>query len=804
MRKINIPISIPFLILFAVSGFGYQSPTQSFVLPYNSVATSDDILAIKYNPAGLGLRRDFQSSFFHTYSDSSFEGNNAWLLSSGGLGFSLEWMGNVTPQNYRKYTLAGGGKFADGFYWGTSYSWFGSRYEEYDRLSSWKIGFLLRPFEFLSFGAISKDLNRPRFRGERIDISLECGVAVRPMGDRLTLSVDASISQKEKLKDAAMMYRAEFEPLDGFIISGDIDNDGNFGIGGRINLPNLGLGTYNSVTKDYDFNQGITYLNLSKDRYRTLLQRKDNFLELKLSGKIVEENTRVGIFGKKKLTMMDLLNDIERAKEDESIKGIILRIDPLDMGLAKAQEIKEAILDFKKSGKRVIAYVEFGGNKEYYIATVADKIVMMPTGYLMFTGLNAEITFIKGTLDKLGIVADLEHIGDYKTASDRVTRKEMSEAHREVINSLLDDMYDQITRDVAFQRGWSQEELKSKIDQGPFTATEAYEANLVDTLMYYDQIDDMIKEREGEKPHRINHKRYASRTYYKYSWAIPPKIAVIFATGSIFEGESGRDFLWGDVMGSETIANAIKTAREDRTVKAIVFRVDSPGGSGIASDVILREIIRTKGKKPFVVSMSDVAGSGGYWISCAADTIVSLPGTYTGSIGVISGKISLEGLYEKIGFTTEVIKRGKHADFFTTTRQFTDEEREIVKRQIKEFYDEFVRKVAEGRGLSYEEVDTIGKGRVWTGRQAKGNGLVDELGGMNLALAIAREKAGIPEDTEVEILALPKGRRWFPLSFENMFSSPSDLNSIVDKLRERNLFKDDQILLLMPYEIKIK
>jgi protease-4 len=803
MKKKKFIISILFLFLLTSSGFCYQSPIESF-LPYNSVATSDDILAIKYNPAGLGLKRNFQSSFFHTYSDSSFQGDNAWLLSLGGLGFSVEWLGNVTSQSYRKYTLAGGGKFTDGFYWGSSHSWFGSRYEDYDKLSSWKIGLLLRPFEFISFGAVAKDLNRPRFRGKKIDISFDCGLAIRPIGDRLTLSVDGAMSQKEKVRDADMRYRAEVEPLDGFIISADIDNDGNFGIGGRINFPNLGLGTYNSITKDYDFNQGITCVNLSKDRYRTLLQRRNNFLELKLSGKIVEENTRVGIFGKKKPTMIDLLNEIGRAKEDESIKGIILRIDPLDIGLAKAQEIREAILDFKESDKSVVAYMEFGGNREYYMATVANKIVMMPAGYLMFTGLNAEITFIKGTLDKLGIVADLEHIGDYKSASDLVTRDKMSEAHREVVNSLLDDMYDQITRDVAFQRGWSQEEVKSKIDQGPFTASEAYEANLVDTLMYYDQIDDMIKKIEGEKPNRINYKRYAHRTYYKYSWAIPPKIAVIFATGSIFEGESGRDFLWGDVMGSETIANAIKAAREDRTVKAIIFRVDSPGGSGIASDIILREIIRTKGKKPFIVSMSDVAGSGGYWISLAADTIISLPGTYTGSIGVISGKISLEGLYEKIGFTGEVIKRGKHADFFTTTRQFTDEEREMVKRQIKEFYNDFVQKVAEGRRMSYEEVDAIGKGRVWTGRQAKGNGLVDEIGGINLALAIAKEKAGIPEDAEVEILPLPTGRKWSDVSLANMFCLSPDLNSIVDKLKESNLLEEDQILLLMPYEIKIK
>lgn len=813
MRSVRTISPIILFLFFLTSPcFCYQPPTESFVFPYNSVATVDDILAIKYNPAGLGPQRGFQSSFFHTFSDSSFEGDNAWLISAGQLGFSVEWLGNITPQTYgstsslfyRKYTLAGGGKFKEGFYWGSSYSWFGSRFKDYDKLSSWKIGVLVRPFEFLSFGAIAKDLNRPWFGDKKTDISFNCGLAVRPIGDRLTLSIDGSMSQKEKLKDASTRYRTELELVDGLVISGDIDNHGNFGIGGRVNFLNLGLGSYNSITKDYDFNQGVAFINLSQDRYRTLLERKNNFLEFRLSGKIVEENTRAGIFGKKKPTMMDLLNEIGRAKEDKSIKGMILRIESLDIGLGKVQELREAILDFKESGKKVIAFLELGGNQEYYLASVADKVVMLPTGYLMLTGLNAEITFFKGTLDKLGIVADLEHIGDYKTASDLLTRDKMSDAHKEEVNSLLDDMYDQITKDVASQRGWSQEETKSKIDQGPYTASEALKAELVDTLMFYDQIDDIVKHMIGKKSDRINGATYAQRTYYKYSWAIPPKIAVIFATGAIFEGESRRDFLWGDVMGSETIANAIKTAREDKTVKAIVFRVDSPGGSGIASDVILREIILTKGKKPFIVSMSDVAASGGYWISCAADTIVSLPGTYTGSIGVISGKFSLEGLYKKIGFTVESVKRGKHADFFTTTRGFSDEEREMVKRQNQEFYDEFVRKVGEGRKISYEQVDSIGRGRVWTGRQAKGNGLVDELGGLNLALAIAKEKAGISQEAEVEILTLPQGKGWLNVSFKNVFSLSPDLNSILEELKESNIFENDQILLLMPYEIKIK
>jgi protease-4 len=786
MRRLIFPSFILTVVFFVASGWGYQSPTESFLLPYNSVATSDDISAMKFNPAGLGMARGFQTSFFHTFSDSSFEGDYAWLLSTGGLGFSVEWLGNITPQTYRKYTLSGGGKFANGFYWGTSYSWFGSKHKEYDQLSSWKVGLLARPLEFLSFGAVAKDLNRPRFSNQKTDISFDYGVAVRPIKDRLTLSAEASLGEKEKVKDAVYRFRAEVEPVDGFILSGDIDDDGNFGLGGRINLPTLGVGSYNSVTKDYDYNQGVVYVNLSEDRYRTLLQRKNNFVELKLSGEIVEENSRVGLFGKTKPTVMELLESIRRAKDDKSVRGMLLRIESLNCGISKVQEIRDAILDFKTSGKNIIVFMEMGGNKEYYLATAADKIVLLPTGYLLLDGLEAEVTFIKGTLEKLGIVADLEHVGEYKSASDLLTRTSMSPAHREMVTSLLDDEYDQITRDIAQARGWTQEETKSKIDLGPFTASEAKDAGLADTLLFYDQIDDLIKYTVRIKPRHLAYQAYRNRHYYKYSWSIPPKIAVIFATGAIGSGESGRNFLIGDYMGSETIARAIQKAREDRSIKAIVFRVDSPGGSGIASDVILREIIKTKGVKPLIVSMSDVAGSGGYWISCAADTIVSMPGTYTGSIGVISGKFSFQGLYEKIGLNIETVKRGKHADLYSTTHSFNSEEREIVQRQIKEFYSDFVHKVAEGRKMSEAKVDSLGRGRVWTGRQAQENGLVDLLGGLDLAISIARRKFS------------------FGFSLGTMLSSSSDLKSILEGLKKNDILGDENILLLMPYKIDIK
>ncbi|MDH4222810.1 MAG: signal peptide peptidase SppA, partial [candidate division Zixibacteria bacterium] len=548
--------------------------------------------------------------------------------------------------------------------------------------------------------------------------------------------------------------------------------------------------------------RGVVFLNFSSQRYRTLLQRKDNFLEMRLSGKL-EEEKKSGLFVKKKPNLLEIIQDLERAKKDNRVKGIIVNLGDLSAGFGKIQEIREAFLDFRQSGKEVIFFMEMGGNKEYYLSTSGDKIIMLPTGYLDLTGISAEVTFIKKTLEKLGIEADLVHIGDYKTASDLVTRDSMSEYHREMVNWLLDDLYEQMTKEIALQKGITQKELKSIIDQGPFTAKEAKDKGLVDDLAFYDQVDNIIKELTGKKRPRIDFGKYTLEESYKYSWTCPPKIAVIFATGSIMSGESGDNLFLGKIMGSETIAKTIKKAREDKSIQAIVFRIDSGGGSGIASDIIWREIVLCKGKKPFIVSMSDVAGSGGYFIACPGDTILADPGTITGSIGVISGKLNLKGLYQKIGFTKEILKRGEHSDIYTTSRGFTEEEKEIVKRQTKEFYDDFVYKVAEGRDMTYEEVDKIARGRVWTGNQAKKNGLVDELGGLKEAIRIAKIKAGIKEEAEVEIVTLPRIWRFLGWSFEETFSLFGSKKLLKDVERLENV-SDEKIFYQMPYEIEVK
>ncbi|MGB2697057.1 MAG: S49 family peptidase, partial [Candidatus Zixiibacteriota bacterium] len=609
-KSLSSFILISFFLIASLA-FADESPTLGFRTPFYSSALSDDASALMFNPAGLGWKRGTQFLYLHSYSDSTFKGDNGIFISGGNAAFAAEWLGYEKDIRYRKYTMALGFEIVPRLYFGSSYSWFGSKIQEYDDLSSWRMGLLARPCPYFSLGAVARDLNRPAFFGEKIDVGYDLGIAIRPLTDRITLFMDGSMKDKQKLKEGKLRYGAQFEIFEGLILSGDVDNDGNFGVNLRLNLPNTALGSYNYYDKDDGFKRGTAYLNFTGDRYRTVIEQKNKYLQVWLSGEIAEEKTRF-IFAPSRRTILDFIEEMEKAKKDRTIQGMFLRIDPLEVGWAKVQEIRNAILDFKESGKKVICFMEMGGDREYYLATAADKIVMMPGGYLLLDGLASEVTFIKGTLDKLGIKADLEHIGDYKSASDLVTREKMSDAHREVVNSLLDDFYAQFTEGIASGRGWTVSEVKAKIDSGPYTPAEALKAGLVDTLAYYDDWEKIVEEMEGKKPHKLCEKKYNETKDFKYSWAIPPKIAIVYGVGSIFSGESGSNILFGKVMGSETIAQAIKKAREDESIKAVVFRVDSPGGSGQASEVIWHEVVLTTEKKPVIVSMSDVAGSGGY------------------------------------------------------------------------------------------------------------------------------------------------------------------------------------------------
>ena len=777
-----------------------------------SVAVSDDALATLINPAALGMARAFNGYFFHANSDSSFDGDNGLLLSADKLGFGAEWRRFSSVPKYNRYTFAYGGEVWSGIYLGTSYSWISSSDAEFDRLSFWDAGIMLRPSRLFSAGAVAHSLNEPHFRDERVDRSYRYGVAVRPWTNRLTLYVDGVYDEDSNLdRERDFIFGAEAEPLDGLVLRAALDDEGRAGAGFEIGLPHIGAGNFNHFDENQKYQGGTTYLRFGEERRRTVLHGRNRFLELTLTGEILEERRGFSLAGSGRHTTAEFLDLIHEAAEDPAIEGILLRPEGIGAGWATLEELRHALADFRARGKLVVCYVETSSMKPYYLASGADYIILNPDGYVLLFGLRIERAYLKGTLAKLGVDVDLARVGRYKSAAEMVTRDSMSDEAREMANWILDDLYDHLVADMADGRNLSAQEVRALIDQGLFLASDAYEDGLADTLAYEDEIEDIVEMLHGRGYSRARPDELMADRY-QYDWTRPPKIAVIYATGYITSGKSSTDFFTGTkTMGSETMARAIRKAREDSSIKAIVFRIDSGGGSGLASDVIWREVSLTRGEKPFIVSMSDVAGSGGYHIACAADRIVVDGNTITGSIGVISGKPTMKGLYNKLGITKDTEHRGKHALAASDYYRFTEEEMELLDGITRRSYWSFVEKVAAGRGMTPAQVDSIGEGRVFTGRQAVDNGLADELGGLDRAIAIAKQRVGVPADAQIQIVTFPKTRFPFFLGWTESFLSNTAGSLPISLLGETaaaeaidllELFDDEPYLYLMPYSLE--
>jgi protease-4 len=500
---------------------------------------------------------------------------------------------------------------------------------------------------------------------------------------------------------------------------------------------------------------------------------------IKLSGGFDEAaGPGESLFGGGTETFRLKLDRIAKAKKDRTVNALYLQIEGLEVGWGKMHEFRTAILDFKKSGKKVHAYMEDGGTMDYLVASAADEVVMPESGTLMLTGLRYELTFFKDLLDLLGLKADAVKMGDFKGAVEPFTRSSISPENRKQWEELAEDNWNQLAECIAASRKLTPEKVKQLIDDGPFTAKQALKLGLIDRLAYPDGFQDGLK--QSLQVEKVTLKKdYAKKKSEELDLANPfallkllsppkeprlsdkPKVAVIYASGSIMTGKSGFSLLGGQTVGSTTLVEAIRKAEEEPTVKAIVLRVDSPGGSALASDLIWHELVRCK--KPVIASMSDVAASGGYYISMGAKKIYAEPGTLTGSIGVFGMKIVLGGLYEKGGVKTEVISRGKNSGINSMTTPFSDSERKAMEASIQDVYDAFLDKAWQGRQRagnplikSREELKALAGGRIWTGRQAKANGLVDELGTLDDAIACAKEMAGLGKDAEVELYQLPK------------------------------------------------
>jgi protease-4 len=485
--------------------------------------------------------------------------------------------------------------------------------------------------------------------------------------------------------------------------------------------------------------------------------KPNTVLVVRVEGEIPEQTPPYSLqdmFNGPTTTVTDITEGIERARTDPHITGLEVRVDETDMSMGKIQEIRDRIQAFNRARKFSVAYLEFATNRSYYLASACQTLIMLPKSEFHLHGMMASTTFLRGTFDKLGIYPDFLHIGEYKNATNVYTEKKFTAAHREATKGLVDDWYRQFVQGVAASRGLKPEEVERVIAAGPYNSDAAPATHLVDRVAYGEDARSFVDQQNHGSDRRIGLRRYLDRSE-KFT---ANRIAVIYAVGEIVPGRSVTSPWREEMMGSDTIAQQFRRARTDDFVKAVVVRVDSPGGVAFSSEVIRHEVERTKAAKPVVVSMSDVAASGGYWLAMSANRIIAEPGTITGSIGVLMGKFNIQGLYEKLGLSTDFIATTENSTLEYPLQNFTPAQREIVLRNMRGTYKDFLQGVAAGRHMKVEDVDKIAQGRVWTGERARQLGLVDELGGLHTAITRARELAKIPADEKVTLLLLPPYR----------------------------------------------
>ena len=557
---------------------------------------------------------------------------------------------------------------------------------------------------------------------------------------------------------------------------------------------------------------GITFMYFAVSRApavpssATLVLRPGGDLQ-----EVVPDDVVGQVFGREVDTVRGFVDNLQKARRDSRIKTVLLMPSGLQLPYwAKVQELRDAIVEFRKSGKRVVAFLEYGGDREYYLASAADKVYLLPSSPLDLSGVASYEVFLRGAFDKVGAYPDFVHIGDYKSAANQLTEKGFTPAHREMTESLNRDMFDQLVRGIAEGRKKSEQEIRALIDQGPFVPEEALRVGLVDDLAYEDELDDREPTLGDHDKGRIEGQNYQRITPASVGFRTRSRIALVYAVGTIASGKSTFDPLNGTVLGSDTLIEQIRDARDDDSIKAIVLRVDSPGGSALASDVIWRELMITRdadNTRPLIVSMSDLAASGGYYIAMAGNKIVAQPGTLTGSIGVFGGKFAIGGTLNKIGVNYDSVVSGVNASLDSPFTPFTPSQRAKVQGMMQSIYDDFVEKAAESRNTTPEKVHAVAQGRVWTGQQARERGLVDALGGLDTAIAIAKEQAKIPKDEDVELVVFTGRRTLYEALSEQLggasllaaFGSRSDARAIGAATAPARLFRRGEPLTLLPF-----
>jgi len=697
-----------------------------------SLAGTDDALAVFGNPSALAVRPG--SEFYAIYNFrpvlwSEFFQNTSLVAKAGPLAAYWE----PDPSHYGLALGMGGKSFSTGL-----------RFRR-DSLSRWDLSALVRPSSHLSLGAVWEDLNHNWGR-------VGLGAAVRPAGNRLTLFGETYL-----LTSFRPAVGFEAEPVDGLTLGlkayiSEHPADAWFVAGLSLALGKVGLGAAGT----YDPREVGAYLRAGTSARRTILAQGNRYLELDLDREIADRKPGFSLSAHSVRTSWELLDLISRAGKDEGVRALFIRLDGMSASFAQLQELRQALAGFRARGKKIVVYAPSLGMGSYYVASVADRVWTHPLGDVTIPGMSMGTIFLKGTLEKLGLRFDGTRHGKYKSAIETFTEDSFTAPNREQYEAYLDAPYAEFLDATASGRRLSRDSMAALVEVGFYNAEEAKGAGLLDSICYEDQLDSLL-EKELAGLGKVSEDDYRQGFAATEDWGEKPRVAIVYATGGIATGESRTDFLTGEMtMGERTMARAIRQARKDKRVKAVVLRIDSPGGDGFASDVIWRELELCRQKKPVIASMAGMAGSGGYYIACNATRVFALPTTLTGSIGVFNFKLVTEGLYNKLGARRQVVKRGEHADAMSDLRTMTPEEDSMMQAQVDYFYRQFVQKVATGRRLTFEHVDSVGQGRIWSGLDAKRVGIVDTLGGFFDAVGYAKQLAKLDECDYV-VLPAPRG-----------------------------------------------
>ncbi len=744
-----------FLLLFPAALFSAEVNPFRQPLYDGSASFSQSGFSHLLNP----VFTDVPESTFFSYRYNRYEeekkGNHFASLKV--LGFSLTY-GRIScysgsdktetgDADSHYYNISRGFFFGNFLGFGAGYSFSRSEENTYDGLKSWDFGFLLRPFPFLSLGAVFRDYNGETGTGKIMRSDLY-SLSLRPLGSRLTLSADALRSAGDNYREMTYSYSINLRIPSEVSLFARGDRERNFMFG--INLPfalrkgnrvGVKLEAYGAQTDEKRRNfmgGGFSYTDRINEKAISSSPGR-NMLMIRLSGNFKETEVQ-GFFRESKLVFSDLLRGMKSALGDGSIEGLIMRVDSADLGFAQLQELREIMKEFREAGKPVVSIITSWGNREYFLASESDTIYLSPNISFSIRGLMAEVYYFRKLADSIGVRVESVRRGRYKSFAEPWTREEMSPEFRENLNRILGELNEQFLGSISKSRGISRQDLNSILAAGVLTPEEARAKKLVDKVMYPDEaVADM-----GGNVIPVRLKDYLAENRSLHIWGSIPAVAVITIDGSITRGRSQITRLVKNI-GDESYHRVLEEVFGDSSVKAVVLRIDSGGGSATASDYMWRSLVslKEKYKKPVVISFGNTAASGGYYIACTGDRIFSSPGTITGSIGVIFGKLSLKELYARLGINKEVIKMSRFADILSESRTLTEEEKKILQKGIDFIYGRFLDKVKRARKITGDKIESVAEGRVFTGSQAVRNRLVDEMGGLLAAIEYAKKLAGI-------------------------------------------------------------